>query len=449
MASPRDAAALAARGPRDSTAIARGPRPETTLGYWERKNDEVALLREYLELGPGPALVTVPDLVHEKLVLRARMLARFIEDHPLLTESNLGGDYAMDLDGASVGFSYQRYDMRVRRKPFAPWIYPALASRRWCSLGALTASGMSAVTAVLTALDLLHEKPRPLYLAPGTYFETGQFAANYLYQLRVEETLPEVVSYCGVLLLDSIARDDPLPWIGSRPLGTLCAVVVDTTCYDVSAPEIGRVVERCRAESVPCLLVRSHLKLDTLGLEYGRMGSIAMVLPRPCPEARARFAKHLRRRIHDYLVKTGTGLSIPSYFPLSSHPRFRWFNDRRNAIMRENNLRAAATLAEIVHPRATARVTPFHHGRFFYLQLPIGPRPGHEGRELAGALLESCVSARTAPSFGYDFVGITRMVDPKDRQSCLLRVSLPDYASDMIEPAVEAIARFAIERTRR
>jgi hypothetical protein len=61
--------------------------PETTFGYWERKNDEVALLREHLEIDGGPAIVTVPDLVREKQYLRAQMIARFIASHPHLTES--------------------------------------------------------------------------------------------------------------------------------------------------------------------------------------------------------------------------------------------------------------------------------------------------------------------------------------------------------------------------
>jgi hypothetical protein len=418
---------------------------ETTFGYWERKNDEVALLRDHLGIDGGSAIVTVPDLVREKQHLRAQMIARFIVSHPHLTESNLG-NAAMEVDGASLGFNYQRYDMSVRRKPFAPWIYPALASRRLCSLGFLCTSGMSAVTAVLTALDLIHGDARPLYLAPDTYFETRQFVHDYLYQLKPVSELPAVLVRCGVVVLDSICHVDPLARLGTCALDAACAVVLDTTCYDVSALEIERVVERCRAAGAPCVLVRSHLKIDSLGLEYGRLGSIVIVLPRPCPGSRGRFVRYLRRRIGDFLVKTGTGFSISSYFPLTSDPTFLRLNRRRNAVMRDNNLRCAAALAEIVHPRSEARIVAYHHGRFLFLHTPARDPSGRQAGALAHALLEAGICARPAPSFGYDFTSITRLTGPSFLSGDNLRISLPDFSAEELELCIETIARFAIDR---
>jgi hypothetical protein len=405
---------------------------ETTFAYWERKNDEVALLREHLGIDGGAAIVTIPDLVREKQVLRAQMIARFIATHPYLTESNLGNP-AIDVDGAALGFNYQRYDLSLRHKAFAPWIYPAL---RGSSLGVLCATGMSAVTAVLTALDLVHGDMRPIYLAADTYFETQQFVRDYLYQLKPVSELPAVLVRCGVVFVDSIARVDALARLDGCALDAACAVVFDTTCYDVSAPEIERVVERCGVAGVPCVLVRSHLKIDTLGLEYGRLGSIVIALPRPFPGARARFVRLLRRRIGDFLAKTGTGFSIASYFPLTSHPTFRRLNARRNARMRDNNLRCAAALAERVHPR----VVGYHHGRFFFLHLPSGGQAG----ALANALLDAGVCARPAPSFGYDFTSITRLTGPMFGPGDHLRVALPDFSAEELEICIETVARFAI-----
>lgn len=431
---------------RDESAGAGCARPETTFGYWERKNDEVALLRAHLELDGGGAVVTIPDLVREKQLLRAQMIARFIAGHPQLTESNLGSAPGLDVDGAYLGFNYQRYDLVLRRKPFAPWIYPALASPALCSLGFLCASGMSAITAVLTALDLIHGELRPLYLAPDAYFETRQFVREYLYQLKPVHDLPAVMVRCGVLLLDSISQVDPIERLGTSALANLCAVVLDTTCYDVAAPEIERVVERCRAEGVPCVLVRSHLKIDTLGLEYGRLGSIVVVLPRPCPSARSRFVRLLRRRIADYLVKTGTGFSIASYFPLNPHPTFRRLNRRRNAVMRANNLRCAAAVAERVQARTAARVEVYHHGRFFFLHAPPGEGGGRHAGALAHALLDAGICARPAPSFGYDFLSITRLLGPSPQGGDHLRIALPDFSAEELAICIDTIARFAIER---
>lgn len=416
-------------------------RAETTFGYWERKNDEVALLRDHLELGPGPAVVTIPDLVREKQYLRAQLLARFIAGHPHLTESNLGNP-AMDVDGAPLQFNYQRYDLKLRRKPFAPWIYPALASPGLCSYGFWCASGMSAVSAVLTSLDLIHREDRPIYLARDTYFETRHYIGDYLHRLKPVFDLPSVLVRCGVVALDSICHEAPLAWARGAALDAACAVVIDTTCYDVDAPELARLVERCRAEGVLCVLVRSHLKIDTLGLEYGRLGSIVVVLPRPCPKPRARFARVLRRRIADFLIKTGTGFSISSYFPLASDPTFRRFNQRRNAVMQANNLRCAAAVSAHLDGRSAARVLAHHHGRFFYLHTPTSDRG--QSSALAHALLDAGCCARPAPSFGYDFTSITRLAGPVSGDN--LRISLPDFSAEELELAIETIARFAIER---
>jgi hypothetical protein len=193
------------------------------------------------------------------------------------------------------------------------------------------------------------------------------------------------------------------------------------------------------------VLVRSHLKIDTLGLEYGRLGSIVIVLPRPCQGTRARFVRHLRRRIRDFLIKTGTGFSISSYFPLSSDPAFRRLNRRRNAVMRDNNLRCAAALSEIVHPRSEARVVAYHHGRFLFLHTPSGDRSGRQAGALTHALLEAGICARPAPSFGYDFTSITRLTGPAFGSGDNLRVSLPDFSAEELELCIETIARFAID----
>ena len=422
------------------------PPPETTFGYWQRKNDELALLREHLGLGPGPAVVTVPDLVREKLALRSALLIRFVEEHPLLTESNLGPEAALALDGARVGFTYQRYDTKVHRRPFAPWFYPALGSADLGSLGFLTASGMSSVSAALTALDLMHSEARPLYMAPGTYFETRQYAREYLRHLHTEIELPGVLANCGVLLLDSICAGNPLAWLAGRPLAGLCAVLLDTTCYDVSAPEIVRLVERCRVEGVPCVLLRSHVKIDSLGLEYGRLGSIVIIVPRPCDGWRGRFVQALRRRLGDFLYKVGAGFSLSSYFPLTTNPGCRRLNQRRNELASEFNLRCAVTLSRILQRRSAVRVGAYHHGRFFFLRLPAGAgsTPG-EVPALGNALLEAGVFARPAPSFGYDFAAVTQMIEPQHPGGLSLRLSLPDYPADLLDPCIEAIARFAIE----
>jgi hypothetical protein len=114
--------------------------------------------------------------------------------------------------------------------------------------------------------------------------------------------------------------------------------------------------------------------------------------------------------------------------------------------MRDNNLRCAAALSEIVHPRSEARVVAYHHGRFLFLHTPSGDPSAHQAGALAHALLEAGICARPAPSFGYDFTSITRLKGPSFLNGDNLRVSLPDFSAEELELCIETIARFAIDR---
>ena len=420
--------------------------PESWAAYWERKNRELDLLCAHLGEPPGSRVTSVERLMQRKMLLRSRMLARFMTEHPYLTESNLPGT-SVELDGAAIDFSYQRYDMVVRKRPFASWLYPGLAGARLASTGALAASGMSALCAVLTAIDLSIGPGSKLYVAGDTYYETKHFVRSYLYQLALAFELPDELSCNAVLLLDSISQQDPLERVGARRLDVLRAVIFDTTCYDVGAPEIERVVARCAAEGVLCILVRSHMKIDTLALEYGRLGSIVFALPRPCSGGVAFTAQRLRHRVNDWLQKTGAGFSLHTYFPLNSDATFRSLNAERNARMRHNNLRAAAALAERVHPRSAARLRPYHHGCFFFFQ-PARPdaSPAFAGR-LRDTLLSAGLYSRTAPSFAYDFLAILRLTGDQYQTEGGLRVSIPDYPAEAVEHLIDVLGQFAVEAT--
>lgn len=428
--------------------VAFSHEPETLLAYWERKHEELALLRGALGEPTGGAVSSVAQLVEEKLRLRARMVARFIERHPFLTESNLSGVRTLPLDGALLDYGYQRYDLKVKKKPFASWIYPGIDSPNLCSLGLWAASGMSALFALLLALDRRAAAGHPLYLAPDTYFETVQIVENQLRFLRAEMRLPEKLARHGILLLDSISRRDPWPQVGARSLASLAAVIVDTTCYDVAAPEIAQAVERCRSEDVPCILVRSHMKIDSLGLEYGRLGSIVVVLPRPSDGRRTAFVRLIAGRAQDLLVKTGAVFMPHAYFPLASDAIFRRLSQRRNAIMRRNNLRAAASLGETVHEHSATRIRDYHHGLFFFLQPLVDDWSSPFAHRLRGLLVAAGLDTRVAPSFAYDFIAITRLRGQQYASAGGLRLSLPDYPEEQIDRLVEVLTPWAVDLDR-
>jgi hypothetical protein len=440
---------MADAAPHDSADV------ETAAAYRERKAEELALLCEAAGVGAAPGLpLDTAELVAEKQRLRARILARAVLEDPALAESNLtGGIDRRYLDGR-VAFGYQRWDARWATRRFADWAYPPAGRvAAWpavLSLGLLTSSGMAAVTAALGALDHVLPRGTPLLLPLRAYFETLAFAAQHLGRLVPTPRGKGTPWEGSVLLLDSITPEDE-PSALTQPLGPLAAIVFDTTCYDTASPRIAGVVARAVAEGVPLILVRSHLKLDCLGTEYGRLGSIVLVLPRPAAPAALRFARALRRGVIETLALHGATFTPQHIFPAAHEPTLRekfWpLNRRRNQRIVASNARAGAALSARAHEESATRIRRHHHDLFFVVE-PLSDGAAQVGQfaeELRAALVGAGVHAILAPSFGYDFVALSHLRGGNSYyHTSALRIALPDASTEAIDRFIAVAGDWAV-----
>jgi hypothetical protein len=390
-----------------------------SITYWQRKRAEVGVLARAAGV-PPPEVSTSAQLVAAKQALRARLLARTIAEAPALTESNLGGG------PPDLAWKYMRFDLRWRRKPFVNSVHPSL--RVPCvSLGLYTGSGMAAVSAALMGLDAIAAPGQKALFAVDAYFETLLFAARHLRTLRLSHDAP---ADANIVHLDSISCDAPV-----LPDGAAW-VLLDTTCWDEGSPRVAALVEACVAARTPLLLVRSHLKLDCLGSEYARLGSLAVVLP-PRPEtATVRAVRRLRARAIEWLALTGGGLEPHARWPLADDPEARALNAARNEAIFAAHARAAAQLVGACSPTG---VTAPHHRCFLIL------RPVLDGKwqvaqylaELRAALADAGVDARAAPSFGYDFTALTQLDAPRGPSA--IRLALGDLPDDEVDRLCRAV----------
>ncbi len=414
-----------------------------TLEEWRaRKRWEVAWLAGRLEQPVAvPERLEAGAVLPWKLRLRARRRAEWTLRHPLLTETNPKTAPNRRADPYTLRYRYQRFDLDVA----GPCPYPGLVddlplmrSDRWVS------SGMGAISSLLVALR--HAAPRVrLVLAGDTYFETARalsllaptvevVAAASAESLR--DALPPADGATVGVWGDTISKGDPTPALEALEPGEADLVVLDTTCHALDDPRLRAVVARTVDTGAVVALLRSHVKLDYLGVEYGRLGSAVLTV---CPVAaapRLPLFRHLARGLR-LAARTLGATAVPDHLlPDLDDPAFHALNRVRIDQLRRANDRAARQIAA----GTDLEVGRFHHDLFFVVDLgELGASdPGAVERALV-ALVERARAAglevRRANSFGLDLVAIADFID-EDRRAEGVRVGMPDWPPPLVDAFV-------------
>jgi hypothetical protein len=420
------------------------------LDAWlSRKRQEIALLRDGLNPPPPlPAPRGLEAAIEAKFRFAALLRAQHARGNWAATESNWH-DGAIDCAPFTVNYRYQRFDETVSGPP----IYEAMARRgeRAFTWTTYAGSGMSAITAVILSLSRAADAAN-IHMGPGAYFETAHLIRAYFPQLRllsagaaISPAAPLPVA-ANVLLIDSFA---PANWFDPAPalkLGPIDLAIFDTTCFAAGSGHIARILAWADREGVPLVLVRSHLKLDMLGIEYGRLGSAMFVLPHG---VRRTIAIELFQRLalgaRDAIRLTG-GAALPVALPpFLAHPAHRAIARRRHARLLANMRRFVAGLREA---EITAHaLEPFAHGLF----CTLAP-PGLETRDdtrrlvepLVAGLREAGVPTRRAGSFGFDFIALDEYSDVwRGREA--VRIAMADLPTGTIDTLLHCIVRWAGE----
>jgi hypothetical protein len=134
-------------------------------------------------------------------------------------------------------------------------------------------------------------------------------------------------------------------------------VLFDTTGLWTGSGRVRRVLNWAFGESVPVILLRSHTKLDSLGVEYGRLGSAVLLGDRTWRLGNRTMLEDLAQHAADALRLFG-GAAIPAHFPpFVGSGSYVTLNGRRIAAMLRNSRRTAARLMT-----ALPGVREFTHG---------------------------------------------------------------------------------------
>jgi hypothetical protein len=420
---------------------------ESVQAYLERKHRELRLINDCLSHAlPLSCPRSVSEVIRHKFQLTAALKAEHALHDWNVTETAWAHPGQRRIGPFEFSYDYQRADLDVR----GPSFYDVECS----AIDAIyTASGMAAISALLLASARLIGKA-DIVVLPGAYGETQEFIEGYVDRLRMitlnhplEEGAGPGSASSRIMLLDSAASADVFD-TGLRCMNAGTDLLIfDTTCFSGGSGYIRRVMGRARDLAIPLVMVRSHTKLDSLGAEYGRLGSVAFV----------GWENHVSRgsKLRELPAETRNavrllgGAALPAHFPpYVGTPLYRELTNKRIAAMLRNSRRASRYFATALSG-LTAELH-FVHGLYVTVssEQPLDEATARQAAAEMSNDLARGLPIQHAGSFGFDFAATEWFHNPTtDRYS--VRIAVSDLPTAIWDDLVEAIARWWSAHQRR
>jgi hypothetical protein len=418
---------------------------ETLEAYLKRKHEEIVLLNGCLSQPLDLEFPrSVSAVIEQKFRLAAALKAQHALDDWTVTETNWAHDGRCHSGPFRFRFDYQRADLTVE----GPAIYDALSEAEKAFLQTTyTASGMAAISALLMALERLN-RPATLVAVPGSYSETLELMETFGKHVQVryvdaaEEYRSILTGDVRIILLDSCLPRSSFDMLLGFSACLFDLVVFDTSCFSTSSVNVRRALNWANRSGVPVVLVRSHTKLDSLGVEYGRLGSTVSVSWRSpfkaAPFSLESLAFEMRKA-----VRLFGGAAIPAHFPpFVGATDFRALSTRRVAAIIRNNRRMAARLAATF--QKPVGQLGFVHG----LYVTLAPHPAvdeQQAKQIADALCDDLsrqgLPIRHAGSFGFDFAAAEWFRDTLNDQD-VVRIAMADLPTQLADNVAIEIMRW-------
>jgi hypothetical protein len=415
---------------------------ETVQAYLARKYEELELLNSCLR---KPLSFPIPRSVGEVIERKFEFTALLRAEHEL--ENWKSTETAWAHESSAIGpfafnYDYQRADLNVR----GPSFYEL--GGQFTHETIYSASGMAAISALLFACARVIGQAQIL-IPRGSYSETRELIEGHLRDLQMvmQQNGPlgtaARADSAQILLLDSCtsarAYEEALRCTGAKP----DLLIFDTTCFSGGSGRIRRVLAWARRRDVPIVLVRSHAKLDSLGAEYGRLGSAAFVQPATgLPWAAGSALKDLPSETRNAIRLFG-GAALPAHFPpYIGTGVYRSLTNRRVAAILRNSRRASRYFDSAL--KGLTAELHFTHGLYITLR---GARPLDDkaARQTAAKMSEELGEAglplRHAGSFGFDFAATEWCRDSTTDEYCV-RIAVPDLPTPLWDELTDAVVQW-------
>ena len=314
----------------------------------------------------------------------------------------------------NYNYTYERFNGFLKIENFANKFYNL--SNEIFSETYFTNCGMTAIVSLLTSMCLMCDVSIDL-LYEETYFET----IKYLSIVNKKNAKYKA------LYIDTIASDFSFE-IKKELLCNYDYIIIDTTCF--LSNEFSNIIKFIIEEHIPCILVRSHTKLDLVGTEYSHMGTVSFIKPK-------NLEKHIEENFENidsnckHLIGVYGACLIPENFPsFFFDDRLNLLNKQRIDTISDNTV----TFCNILKRNNIDYQLP-NHKQFCLIYLG---KKDIKLEDLKSKIISFCNELNSngyniyhAVSFGFDYIAIDCYQNFID-ETFKIRVCLPDETTQNI-----------------
>lgn len=232
------------------------------LEYLKRKNEELAIINSYIANYKTNEVLDYNGLIMEKD--RLSELLKYYYAKKYYHELTNKNQFEIT-DPFNYKYTYERFNGFIDIPNFTNDFYNINAKIKTNNY--FTNCGMSSIVSLLTSIISANDINVEL-MYEETYFETIKYISM----------ISKIDNEKKVLYVDSIASDFNLK--DNINYDDYEAIIIDTTCFigDYYKQYIENIVKAKKT----CIIVRSHTKLDLVGVEFSHIGSVSFIYPFQC-----------------------------------------------------------------------------------------------------------------------------------------------------------------------
>lgn len=387
--------------------------------YINYLNEELSLFSKKHKKISDMDLKILRDIIKRKRILQSKMIQKYLNKNYMARNTNINHK---DIEEGKFKFSYdyQRYDIEITQLNYLNFFYNCHEEDYYYYF---TNCGMSALFVTFSSFKKHNYKIERL---GNIYVEIERMLDDYI--LKEEDCLGKV------LYIDSSSYIDLNTLLKEKDLSDYSAFIFDTTDYleDMSLPVINKLLEY---NKMVCL-VRSHLKLDMLGAEWNKLGSICVINPKNISDKDRRVSNNIKETINIFLSVIG-GFAYPENMPLIwNNEKFKEVNKKRIEIIKKNSQYLYDRLIEVFDKSEICY--PFH--KMFILlrinhKLNLDEVDDEIDKYIESSKYKGLINF--SDSFGLDYYALSNYWEGMKEKYPDIRIIVPDYPEDINKKIID------------